>query len=103
MAQHRLFAAIQEGGEEAAVERERCVTEGVDPWMNTVKTSGVQPASDGGPSDTGIEELLPADHAVLQPRQLRYRFCVEKGPGPGPHSTQNGHGVNLAARMSRSA
>jgi hypothetical protein len=69
VAEHRIRSARQNGRDEAALEREQWVTDGVDTSMNAVKTARIQPSLDGRSREAELEQLAVGDDAVLAPGQ----------------------------------
>jgi hypothetical protein len=42
--------------------------DGIDPAMNRMQTSPLNPVVDRSPADAAIEQLVPRDHAMLSAR-----------------------------------
>jgi peptide deformylase len=87
----RLIAAVQKGGDQTPVERQRAMAEAVDPRVDAMNPVCREPAIDGGFPNTGTEQLSAADHAVLASRKLCDRFCIPLAPLSGGHGTQSCH------------
>lgn len=94
MAQHRLTAAVEEGGTEATPQGKSRVAQGEDAWMNAVKAAGLGPPRDRSAGQTGVLELPCAQYTELPFRQPHKLFCVDFVSLCETNLTQKGHGAD---------
>jgi hypothetical protein len=88
------IAAVEEGGDQAAIERQGRMSKRVDVGMNPMKAAGLPPPGDGGAGQTAISELAGAQDAVLALRHSHKTFCVEFVSLSETNLTQIGHAAD---------
>jgi hypothetical protein len=91
VAEDRLIAAVQERGDQEAIERQSRVSKCVDMGMNAVEPTGLGPSRDRGAGQAGSLQLMGTQNAVLSFRKLRKPFCVDFVSLSETNLTQIGH------------
>jgi hypothetical protein len=71
VAQRRVRAEREHGGDEASFGGQAAVPDRINPAMHGVQATGAHPVGDGGVGEAGVAELGRGHHAMLPLGELR--------------------------------